>query len=80
MDGFEIGATVVTILLAVLSIVLGGHIKLLKKEMGELISVIALAIEDKHVTRAELKSIIKEAMDVKDVVFKIHQLLVRKGV
>ena len=74
MDGYAIATIVLTVLL----IVAGGYIKLLAKEMKELISTISRAIEDKHVTRAELKAIIKEAMDVKDVIARITQLVARK--
>lgn len=74
MDGYAIA----TIALTVLLVVAGGYIKLLAKEMKELISTIALAIEDKHITRVELQAIIKEAMDVKTVIARITQLVARK--
>lgn len=74
------GYTIATIVLAVLLVVAGGYIRLLAKELKELISTISRAIEDKRITRTELKAIIKEAMDVKDVIFRIHQLVVRKNV
>lgn len=76
MDGYAIATIVLTVLL----VAAGGYIKLLAKEMKELFSTIALAIEDKQVTRAELQAIIKEAMDVKDVIRKITQLVARKRV
>ena len=72
------GFTIATIVLTVLLVVAGGYIKLLAKEMKELISTIALAIEDRHVTRVELRAIIKEALDVKEIIFRITELVARK--
>lgn len=76
MDGYLIATIVLTVLL----VVAGGYIKLLAKEMKELISTIALAIEDRHITRAELQAIIKEALDVKEIIFRITELVSRKRV
>lgn len=76
MDGY----TIATIILTVLLIAAGGYIRLLAKEMKELISTISCAIEDRHVTRAELKAIIKETNDVKDVILKISRLIAWKRV
>lgn len=75
MDGY----TIATIALTVLLIAAGGYIRLLAKEMKELISTIALAINDRHITRVELKAIIKEANDVKTVIARITQLVAWKG-
>jgi len=70
---------IATIVLTVLLIAMGGHIKLLMKEMKELISAITLAIEDKKVTREELKVIVKEATDVRRVIVSIMELVSRKA-
>lgn len=74
IDGYQIALIVVTILL----LIAGGHIKLLAKEMKELISVIHLALEDGGITKAELEAIVKEAKDVHKVVKGILGLLARK--
>lgn len=75
MDGF----TIATIVLTVLLIASGGYIKLLAKEINELISAITIAIEDGRVNRGELKAIVKEATDVRDLISRIHQLATRKN-
>ena len=75
MDGYAIATIVLTVLL----IAAGGYIKLLAKELKELISTVALAIEDKKVTRAELKAIIKEASDVKAIIVELARLVTWKN-
>lgn len=70
------------IVVAVLLILAGGYIKRLTKEIKELVDVFSEAIADKKITREELKSIIKEANDIKatawEIISAISGLLARK--
>jgi hypothetical protein len=63
---------VVTILLAIVGIILGGGVvyylnalKTLKKETVELIQVVLESLKDKKLTIAEKEAIVKEYLDVK---------------
>ena len=78
MDNLTIISICVSFIIALIAAALAGHIKLLNKEMNELISAITIAVGDKKITRVELEVILKEATDVKDVVISIMGLVTAK--
>uniref|UniRef100_A0A6M3JLC5 Uncharacterized protein n=1 Tax=viral metagenome TaxID=1070528 RepID=A0A6M3JLC5_9ZZZZ len=73
MDWVEIAAIAVTIV----AIVLGGKLKKLAKEIKELFATIEDALEDEDISPEEIKSIIKEANDVKTAILEIALLIAK---
>jgi len=66
------------IVLMVILLLSGGHIKRLSKEIKDLVDVFSLAIADDNITKAEMGKIITEAKDVKNVIMEIVRLVARR--
>jgi len=66
---------------AIFGMIKGGLARAISKasiEGGELLTVFGLAIEDAKITGAEAASIMKEALDVKDAVIEVSELLFKR--
>ena len=66
------------IVLMVILLLSGGHIKRLSKEIKDLVDVFSLAIADENITKEEMGKIITEAKDVKNVIMEIVRLVARR--
>lgn len=77
MEGID-WILIAEIVAAVVLVALGGGIWKLKREIEELIAAFSTAIADGEVTREELDLIIKEAKDVKNIVFELAKLVAKK--
>lgn len=60
MSGYEIAL----IVLAIVTLILGGKLRAVVKESREFFAVVEEALKDNKITRAELTAIVKEAKDV----------------
>jgi len=60
MSGFEIAL----IVLAIVTLIMGGKLRAVVKESREFFSAVEDALADNKITRAELTRIVKEAKDV----------------